>query len=79
MYSVDQLNDALDHIDREKFPDRVAHIGKYLKYPGPRATIPRDKKVDLSENSTVLFGYLSIELIFLVIVILSSCLGFWIW
>ena len=79
MYSVDQLNDAFDHIDRERFPDRVASIEKYLRNPGPRVTIPKDKKVNVSKNSKVLFGYLSIELIFWVIVILGSCLGFWVW
>ena len=79
MYSVDQLNDALNHIDRERFPDRVASIEKYLKNPGPRATISKDKRVEISENSKALFGYLSIELIFWVIVILGSCLGLLVW
>ena len=79
MYSVDQLNDALNHIDRERFPDRVASIEKYLKNPGPRATTSKDKRVEISENSKALFGYLSIELIFWVIVILGSYLGLLVW
>ena len=79
MYSVDELNDALEHIDRERFPDRVASIENFLKNPGPRGNIPKDKRITLSDGSNALLGYLSIELIFWLIVIVGSLLGLWVW
>ena len=79
MYSLEQLNDALEHIDRDKYPDRVATIEKYLKTPGPRANIQKDKKISINKNTGTLFTLVSLELVFWFVVIVLAVLGFSIW
>ena len=79
MYSLDQLKDALDNIDREKFPNRVATIEKYIESPGPRGNIVKDKRVEVSEKTNALLSYFSLELMFWFIVIFCGFIGFWLW
>jgi len=79
MYSVDQLNDALEKIDREKHPGRVANIEWYLKNPGPKGYITKDKRISVSENTESLFAFLSAELVFWLISIALGIFGFYVW
>ena len=75
MYSVDQLTDALKHIDKEKFPDRVADIEKYLKNPGPRGSIVNDMRIGVSDRSNRFFQYIGIELVFWFVVLVLCVVG----
>ena len=79
MYSVDQLNDALENIDKERFPDRVETIKKYLKKPGPRGHRTKDNRIAVSDTANKVFTYISMELIFWLIVIALGLLGFSLW
>ena len=79
MYSIDQLHDALELIDKEKFPDRVASIENYLKKPGPRGSRPKDKRITISDDANTFLSFISIELIFWLIIIVLGLLGFSVW
>ncbi len=63
MYSVEQLADALEHIDKNKFPERVDTIKKYLKNPGPRGHSHRDKRITISKETNAALSWLSVEIV----------------
>lgn len=64
MYSIEQLTDALDHIDKDKHPDRVKIIKRYLKNPGPRGNTNKDKTIIIGKKSKVVLSWLSMEIVF---------------
>ena len=63
MYSIEQLKDALNHIDKDKYPDRVKIIEQYLENPGPRGNTNKDKTITISKKSKVVLGLFSMEIL----------------
>jgi len=76
MYSVEQLSDALKHIDKEKFPDRVEVINHYLKNPGPRGNTSRDKTIVIGKKTQVVLGLLSMEVAFWLVLAALSFIAY---
>ncbi len=76
MYSLEQLTDALDQIDKDKFPERVKMIQQYLKNPGPRGNTNSDETIVTGENSEAVITWLSIELVFCLVFAGLGLLGY---
>ena len=76
MFSIEQLNDALDHIDKEQFPDRVKTIKHYLSNPGPRANINKKQPTPIGKKTKLVLGWFSMEIMFWLILGGLGALGY---
>ena len=76
MYSIEQLTDALNHIDKDKFPERVKTIKHYLKNPGPRGNTNKDKTVAIGKGAQAVLVGLSIEIVFWLVLAGLGLLGY---
>ena len=79
MYSLEQLEDALEHIDKGKYPERVEQIKYFLENPGPRSVKAQNKKGFNSDASNKWLVLLGSELFFWIILIAlgSVCYSLW--
>ena len=64
MYSIEQLKEALYHVDKDKFPERVKTIKHYLKNPGPRGNVNKANTISIGKKSEVVLIGLSTEIVF---------------
>ena len=76
MFSIEQLKDALDQIDKDRFPDRVKTIQHYLNNPGPRASVSKSESLPISKNTKIVLGWLSVEVMFWLILGGVGCLSY---
>ena len=76
MYSIEQLTDALEHIDKDRFPDRVLTIKQYLENPGPRGHKIEDKRINIDGTVGTIFGLIGMEFLFWLIIGVLALLGF---
>ena len=77
MYSIEQLKEALYHVDKDKFPERVKMIKHYLNNPGPRGNENKDKTIAIGKKTEAVLTWLSIEIIFWLVFAGLGLLGYW--